>query len=258
MKSLYHSFYIAWSTLTAVPLPHPAGQTPGPEQFRAAARLFPLVGAIIGLVLAAVALILQALSVPVIFSAIGIVLLYYLFTGFLHLDGFCDVCDAFFAHADATRRLEILKDSRLGTYALALGVLMLITKVALIHQLLGSPAQTALLILSPVWARLAMVLLSAVGRYPRQQGTGRPFIGTLQFQDVIIAAGLAAGVMAAVAGLCRLGPLLIGLQALMTAAVLLAMYGWSRTKIGGVTGDVLGAAGELLDIVVLGGSLALL
>jgi adenosylcobinamide-GDP ribazoletransferase len=258
MRPFLRYFYIAWTTLTALPMPTVSASAPDTGGYSKTVILFPLVGAIIGLLLFALAHLFRALALPAPFGDILIVLIYYLITGFLHFDGFCDVCDAFFANADAPRRLAILKDSHLGTYALTIGVLALMAKVALVNRLMLVPHGITLLIIVPVWSRLAMVLLAAWGRYPRQEGTGKPFIGRITVQDAALTAGCTLIIVVALAWLCRLGPLLVGLQAFIVAAVTLAMYTWSNRKIGGVTGDVLGAAGEIGDILLLGGSLTLL
>jgi adenosylcobinamide-GDP ribazoletransferase len=258
MPTLYHPFYIAWTTLTALPLPAIRGSKPGAEAYRKAARVFPLVGALIGLLLYAMAQLLLTISMPSPFVGIVIALIYYLATGFLHFDGFCDVCDAFFANVDTPRRLAILKDSHLGSCALAMGALMLMAKVHLINRAMVTPHGTALLIMVPMWSRLTMVLLAARGRYPRQTGTGKPFIGRITIKDAALATGCALIISAAAAWLFRLGPLLFGLQALIVVAVAAAMCGWSHRKINGVTGDVLGATGEIGDLLLLAGSLTLL
>ena len=258
MKStLYTAWYIAWSTLTALPMPSPASFQEDDHTHGLAARFFPLVGAVIGLLLWLMALLLNRLSVPPIISAPLLLGFYYLITGFIHFDGLCDVCDAFLAQRDKATRLSILKDSRIGAYALGCGTLYLILKTALIYQLLQTPGAPVLLLSMVVSSRMAMVIMAFIGHYPRSAGTGKPFIGKLSPMDVVWAAAISAAILI-VTIFMGISPPVCLAQIATVAIVCGAVWGWANNKIGGVTGDVLGATGEMTDIAILAVSLTLL
>ncbi len=255
-NSYYTAWYIAWSTLTAVPLPGPTRFERSDQLYGLAARLFPLVGLLLGLLLWLTALLLNRWSVPAIISAPLLLGLYYLITGFIHFDGFCDVCDAFLAQRDKATRLAILKDSRIGAYALGCGTLYLILKTALVYQLLQTPGASILLLSMAVSSRVAMVVMAFIGHYPRSEGTGKPFIGKLSLIDVVWATAIFAAILIVTLFMGR-SPIICLVQIVTIATVCGAVWGWANRKIGGITGDVLGAAGEINDIVLLAVSLAL-
>ncbi len=258
MKStLYTAWYIAWSTLTALPMPSPASFQEDDHTHGLAARFFPLVGVVIGLLLWLMALLLNRLSVPPIISAPLLLGFYYLITGFIHFDGLCDVCDAFLAQRDKATRLSILKDSRIGAYALGCGTLYLILKAALIYQLLQTPDASILLFSMVISSRMAMVMMAYIGLYPRSEGTGKHFIGKLSLADVAWATAIFAAILI-VTVFMGLSPIICLTQFAVLAIVCGAIWGWANNKIGGITGDVLGATGEMADITILAVSLTLL
>jgi adenosylcobinamide-GDP ribazoletransferase len=112
---------IATAFLTRLPMPHPDGAQP--ESFARAQRLFPLVGAGIGAAVGLFCLLLRAIGVPDLAAAALALGGAALLTGALHEDGLADVADGFGGGRDVAAKLEIMRDSRLGTYgALALVV----------------------------------------------------------------------------------------------------------------------------------------
>lgn len=258
MKSkLYTAWYIAWSTLTALPLPGPARFENSDHLHGLAARFFPLVGALIGLLIWLLAWLFNSANIPAIISAPLLLVIYYLITGFIHFDGLCDVCDAFLAQRDKATRLSILKDSRIGAYALGCGTLYLILKTALIYQLLQTPGSPVILLSMVVSSRMAMVIMAFTGHYPRSAGTGKPFIGKLAAMDVVWAAAIFSAILI-VTIFMGTSPIICLVQIVTIATFCGAVWGWANHKIGGVTGDVLGATGEAVDIAILSVSLTLL
>ncbi|MFN5713624.1 MAG: adenosylcobinamide-GDP ribazoletransferase, partial [Bradyrhizobium sp.] len=112
---------IAIAFLTRLPMPHPDGARP--ESFARAQRLFPLVGAGIGAAVGLFCLLLRSIGVPDLAAAALTLGGAALLTGALHEDGLADVADGFGGGRDVAAKLEIMRDSRLGTYgALALVV----------------------------------------------------------------------------------------------------------------------------------------
>lgn len=253
---LYTSWYIAWSTLTALPMPNPAHFKNEDHAYGVAARFFPLVGAAIGLLLWLTALLLNRWNVPPVISSPLLLGLYYLITGFIHFDGLCDVCDAFLAQRNKATRLTILKDSRIGAYALGCGTLYLILKAALVYQLLLTPGASIFLFTMVISSRMAMVIMAFIGHYPRSAGTGKPFIGKLTLADVAWAVAVFTALLF-VTTFMGSSPIIILILTATLAIVCAAVWGWANNKIGGVTGDVLGATGELTDISLLAVALAL-
>lgn len=179
-------------------------------------------------------------------------------TRMLHFDGFCDCCDAFTAVVSKERRLEIMKDPHVGSSALGGAVLLVTGKLFALCWLANiiytitnhNRMQIVIYMLAmPVFGRFAMLCLAAMGRYPRETGTGAKIVGKVPFFALIFA-------------LITLIPLLIYLPAYTFALcfffVAFVIFYWkikSSSKIGGVTGDVLGACCETAELAAAFGFL---
>ena len=238
-------FRLALSFLTTLPVRPDATSKPGDLGW--AAVWFPWVGLVIGLILAALAYGLGRIF-PALLAGGLITAAWALLTGTLHLDGLADCCDGLLPAVSREKRLEILRDPRLGSFGAAGLVLFLILKVcaaAAVVQSLGAwPWQPLLaLTLAPVLARW---LILPVGRQPlaRPGGLGSEFSLGLRSRDVYLAALLP--LLLALASGWR------GLLALLLAG--LAAFGALRlalTRLDGITGDVLGLVVELSELMVL-------
>src|SRR5258708_11230127 len=114
--------------LTRLPMPHPTG--PLPANFVRAHRMFPLVGAAIGGAVGLVCLGLRAIGVPDLAAAALALGASAILTGGLHEDGLADVADGFGGGGDAAAKLEIMRDSRLGTYCAVVLMVGFLTKAS--------------------------------------------------------------------------------------------------------------------------------
>ncbi len=200
---------------------------------------FPLVGAAIGLTLVLVWRLLTT-YLPAPPAAILVVGLWVMLTGGLHLDGWADCWDALPASVLPEQRLEILKDSRIGTFGVLGLVLLLALKTAAVASdgfgLVG-------LFLAPVLGR-GMMVICASGATHRGDGMAAQFITGLDRGSVTWAAVLGLG-PAIVAGSMGLVAVVVG----YLSAVLFRRFAESRLKT--INGDMLGAVCELSEAVVL-------
>jgi adenosylcobinamide-GDP ribazoletransferase len=175
----------------------------------------------------------------------ALVVLLIMLTGGLHLDGFADVCDGFYAGQTKADALRIMKDPHLGSMAVVgiVGVLMM--KVVLLSHLPAAVLCSALLIF-PAVSRGGMVWGMWMASYARPEGgTGEVFFRTLGRRHVWIATVLLsvwAVLFSGWAGLILLG-LAVGATRLFV--------GYCDRRIGGMTGDTLGALNELLELLTL-------
>jgi adenosylcobinamide-GDP ribazoletransferase len=167
------------------------------------------------------------------------------------------MCDGLFAPRTAAERLAIMKDPHIGTFGLAGGILVLLGKFAAIQTLLTrSPTRTAAMIVAAaVVARCLVLTLAGGAHYPRDQGTGKTLIESTSSRDGWAAAlvALLAAALAAAAGVSEVVDALIQ-TALLFAPVFLVVVLIRRTcerRLGGVTGDCLGAAIEGTEAVFL-------
>ncbi|HYD98093.1 MAG TPA: adenosylcobinamide-GDP ribazoletransferase [Alphaproteobacteria bacterium] len=209
---------------------------------RRALRWFPVVGLGIGLCAAAVFALAAALGLPAGVAAVLAVMAQVWLTGALHEDGLADTADGFGGGLAAPRKLEIMRDSRLGTYGGA--------------ALFGTLAlrATALAALAPVEASLALMAAGAVSRglvpavahaLPPARPDG---LAARQGRPDFDTAALAALIGAAAA--LPLG--FAALPALLLAAAAALFVAWlADRQIGGHTGDVLGATQQAAEVAVL-------
>lgn len=225
--------------LTIVPVP--ASVQTG--SFGRAAVWFPVVGALIGLVLAGIGWCGHALWDAYVAAALmlgaGIVL-----TGGLHIDGLMDTADAFFSHKSPERMLEIMRDARSGALGVAAGVSLLALKFAALGHLAGGQ-QWRVIAAAPAVGRLAIVLAVAVFPYARETGTGAKFALETRWQHATLAVLLAMALCFWLLGWS--GTVLVG--AGIVVALLAGAYGTRR--LGGLTGDVYGAINELSEVAAL-------
>jgi adenosylcobinamide-GDP ribazoletransferase len=209
---------------------------------------FPWVGALLGLLYCgAWALLGRGLPRPA--AAALLLALTVALTGGLHLDGLADTVDGLGGGHTPEARLSIMKDSRVGTFGVLSLIVVLVLKFACFLSL-KAPAGTLSLFLFPVLSRWGMVLLAYLSPYARPEGglgqamtsgvSGRVLAGAT------VSAGLLAAVILGVRGLILLTG--AGLVVWLTSR-------YFRQMLGGITGDVLGATNELLEVLVLSGSL---
>ena len=187
----------------------------------------------------------QLFSAPL--TAAFLVAALVIITRALHLDGLMDICDGVFGGFTPERRLEIMKDSRVGAFGVAGGVTVLLLKYAALVSLLTilEPGKEWALLLFPAISRWTMVVLLGAFPYVRSQGLGSPFHGS------------GIKVSTSVAGLSMLAAALLlggfaGLGLLLGATAVAWLMGWGLAKsLGGLTGDAYGAANEIIEMTVI-------
>ncbi len=202
---------------------------------------FPLVGLLLGLVIAGLDLAFSA-ALPPLPAGVLTVIAMEAISGALHLDGLADTADGFLSSRPRERILEIMKDSRVGPMGVAAIAGVLLLKVAAVASL-APAARFGTVLLMPLAGRVAPVLLMSTLRYVRENG----ILTVFQRRRVRSAPSLAVAFLSA-AGWLAAGP--VGLAAAAAAVALTALFAlWCRAKIGGCTGDTLGAACELAEVV---------
>ncbi len=225
----------ALRTLSVLPVPGRDAAS-----FANALPWFPLVGALLAL-LAGLPLLAGA-HWPA-GAAFASVLLLVGLTGCIHLDGLADVADGLGCRGDRERCLAVMKDPRCGSFALAAVVLLLVGKLLALTRLATCGAGLWL-IAAVVAARAAQVDLAVTHPYARASGTAADFVGAAGWRHRVLALLLAALL------LLGLGYVfLLALPAALVIAHLVALR--LRLRLGGITGDVLGAASELSECGIL-------
>ena len=233
-------FVTAVRTLTVFPIP-------GKDEASLSSALpwFPATGATLGAILFGFSVLSGFLFPQSVLLTGGLVLLLQcVFTGGIHLDGLADACDALFSLTDRKKKLEIMKDSRLGTYGVLSLFFVLLIKWLLICEL-AEFREMGLLVLAMLISRTIQVELAVTMPYARTtEGTAKLFIEGAGLKHRVAAWG-SASILAA-----GFGPFaLLALPLALLTGWFLKLY-FSR-KVGGVTGDLLGAASEYVELVVL-------
>ncbi len=242
------TFPLALTFLTIIPWPRLA--LAGPRDLARSMFWFPWVGALLGLAYWGAFQGLILIFPPTAVSAL-ILTITVLATRGLHLDGLADTLDGLVGGATPEARLAIMKDSRLGTFGAAGLILILLLKCAFLLNI-AEAGKAAALILFPILSRWGMVLLAYLSPYARPEGgLGQAMTAGVSRNTALGATLSALGLAFAILGFPGV-ILLTGVGLLV-----LVLRAYSCRKIGGITGDVLGAANELGETLVLGGVLLL-
>ncbi len=204
---------------------------------------FPLVGVIIGLILAGLYWLLRLVLPSSVVSGLLIVISVVL-NGGLHLDGFVDTCDGIAGHKDAEARWQVMHDSRAGAFGIIGVFCLLLVKYVSLNSIPPN-LMMATLVLMPVLSRWAMVYAIFAYPYARPSGLGRVFKEEASWWKLTVATLIA---LAVVIPWFRWAGLVIMLGVWVIAA---AMAAYLRRKFSGLTGDTYGAMNEVAEVSVL-------
>lgn len=242
MKREWDDFRLAGAFLTVFPVAR--GVEADPARLARCMGFFPAIGLVLGLALVVLDRGLGLLLPRTVLDGV-LVLLLIVATGALHLDGLADLTDGLAGGRDREGMLRIMKDSRVGAMGAVALVMVLLLKYLSLFSI--PPAmKSAALVFMPAAGRWVQVVLAAWCPYARPEGgTGAAFVDQVGSREVLIAT---ATVIAAGAVLFRLQAVLLLLLLGMAAFALLRYF---LARLGGVTGDVLGAATELTEVLVL-------
>jgi len=235
-------FLLALQFLTILPVKMKGEIKEG--QWSEAVVYFPLVGLLLGMILATANRFLAFCSFdPFLINALLIILLIVL-TGGLHLDGLADTFDAVASGKNKTEMLRIMRESAIGAMGTLALISIILIKVAALSSLDPS-AKGGALIGMCVLGRYAMVFSMGLFPYARKEGKAKELM-----QGVTSSISIRAGVMTLVCSL-----FFLGFKGLLILAIVLAFSffagKWMTRKLGGMTGDTLGAVNELVEGLVM-------
>ncbi|WP_426117341.1 adenosylcobinamide-GDP ribazoletransferase [Massilia sp. PWRC2] len=247
-------FFTALQFFTRLPIPAWVGFAP--EWLNQAARYFPLVGVIVAAISAALyvlAVLLLPAPVAVVIATAGTIYA----TGAFHEDGFADMCDGFGGGMTAERVLEIMKDSRIGAYGAIGTVCMLGLKCTALASMPPLTVIGALFAAHVVSRWLATALIWRM-HYARAEGKAKPLAQSMRAGEFAIATATTVAVLAIVgaSGVVKVAALGAGVLGAAIATVWLGRL-FAR-RIGGYTGDCLGAVQQVGEVMVYLGVLATL
>ena len=211
------------------------------EEMGRSVGFFPVVGLVLGGILLGLDSALRLFLRPQL-TAVLVVAAWLVLTRALHFDGFLDIFDALFGGFSPERRLEIMKDSRVGAFGVAAGVLLLFAKIFSIADLGNRPAG---FLLAAVLGRWAMGLTIFAFPYAREKGLGSDMKAKVGWPQMIFASLVSLAVAWFMAGWW-------GLFAVALAALLLFLAArYMLSLLPGLTGDSYGMICELIELAVL-------
>lgn len=242
LEKRYGEFFAAMSLMTRLPLPNPAERSEIAVQGRSV-WAYPLAGLVVGILSALALALCAAFALPPMIGASAAVLTGIFVTGALHEDGLADFADGF-GGRNPRARLRIMRDSALGTYGALALIFTLVARTAILAALAPLPAVAAL-IGAHILARGALVLPMRHHLPARRDGiaarAGSP-------SNIRVVFSLIGAILLA---LLVVDPRAVPFAAIAAVLVVMTVAGFAKRRIGGYTGDVLGACEQAAEIAVL-------
>ncbi len=246
MRLLWQALCISFSMYSAIPTPQVEWNK---DNMKYAMCFFPWIGLVVGFIMALWLWFCQQFNIGVLLFAAVAVVIPLLITGGLHVDGFCDTVDALSSHAEQERKLEILKDSHIGAFALIGCLVYFILNLGFWSEFIITQESVLCIAVGYVFSRSLSGF--SIVQFPcaRNSGLARTFADGAAKQKVKI-------IMVCYLLLCCALLLLIQWQigALMIAAGFLTYlyyYKMSKKQFGGITGDLAGFFVQVLELVLL-------
>lgn len=212
-----------------------------PQEMGRAVGWFPLVGVVLGFALFGVNYFARLIFPPTVSAALTL-FAWIIFTRAFHLDGFMDTCDGLFGGWTPERRLEIMKDSRMGAFGVAAGILVLLTEYA---ALSSTVSLLPSILLSTTLGRWASPLVIHAFPYAREDGLGYEMKHNVSWKEILLATlitGITAWLVYGWLGfIFMLGAAVI--------AFLTAIY--TMRLLPGLTGDIYGTVTTLIEMLTL-------
>lgn len=242
----YKELVAAMRFLSTLPIPGSAQlfrTDTGDARLFLGSAYFPLVGLLLAALLYIFVWLIGSLVSSLVLAALLVVLL-VLLTGGLHLDGLMDSCDGLFGGRSPESKLEIMRDSRVGSFGVLGGICILLLKFALLASLNLQLIPLALLTILPI-SRWTMVQAMYAFPSARAKGLGAAFRQTVTRDRLICAAVLTLIIV-------WFASHLVGLMLWFCATLITWLIGrWISSALGGLTGDSYGTLAEVMEVMLL-------
>jgi adenosylcobinamide-GDP ribazoletransferase len=233
--------FVALQFLTIIPIR--LKELPDSKDFSKAMVCFPVVGLLIGLVLAITNTVLSGILPHLVLNVILVFFLAVL-TGGLHLDGLADTVDGIASRKNKEETLSIMRDSRIGTMGALSLIFVIVFKVALL-EIIPSNLKIPVLIIMPCISRWSMLIPLYFFKYARESGKAKVFFDSMNKASLILATVI---ILVIVLFLLKFSGIFV-IAILSVLTYLTARY--MNKRIGGFTGDMLGAVNEINEVLFL-------
>ena len=231
MKKIVTGFFMSWGMFCAIPCPLKLWD----ESAKLLSVVFiPFIGAIIGAIWSVCALILELLNAPQLITAVLLTICPYLLSGFIHLDGFMDCCDAILSRRDLPERQKILKDSHTGAFAVICVCILMLCSFAVFGSLPDDKPLWALLFI-PAAARCVSAVSVLSFKPIGHSGYAHAFEASHKGYFIC---SLCIWAVFVILPVILFGA--VGLCAAVTSLGSLIAVLYARRQLGGMSGDISG------------------
>lgn len=249
MKKLYKGFIMSLSMFTVLPTPYVEWDDEGVKNMM---KFYPIIGLIVGCIWSIIYYFTDILNISIILKSAIIMIVPFIITGMLHLDGFMDVCDAILSRRDKEEKLRILKDSATGAFAVISLVILFFLQFGGIYSVVEKKIPFYILITIPIVSR-SVVAYYLLSRTTIKESTlGTYFKKGTNINDKIIMI-ITLLIMLAVLFI------LLDVSGVLLVLLITLTIKWAvekcKKEFGGISGDVAGFAlvvGEVVGILTLG------
>jgi len=237
---MLRSFFIALGFLTIIPSPPVKNWQP--DDFRKSSLAYPAVGLLISLILIAIANVFQ-FPKPFLQASV-LIALWFILTGGLHFDGFCDIADAVFASKSPAERQVIAKDPRIGSFALLSAILLIVLKIVALASITNI---NLIIFVAPV-ARTVILPIMAI--FPLQSGSKMAKMVKPRLGQAALSALLSLALLLFLSW--EMSVLyLLGSAIIITSLTALLLALWINKRMAGLNGDSYGAIIEFSEMCLL-------
>lgn len=245
MKSLYKGLNMAISMFTIIPLPKYEWDEKSAKHMM---KLYPLIGLIIGSLWYGSAVILSRFNCPIMLKSAIIMMIPFLLTGFLHLDGFMDLSDALLSGREKEEKIRILKDSRVGAFAVISLGLLLIVQFSAIYSIFSENKSLIFLMIIPILSRaLAGYFLISINTISESY-LGNLFREGTNFIDKVILISVYLIISVSITFFINNKLILLPIVMLLVAILIIIK---SKKELGGINGDVSGYVLVIVEVIGL-------
>lgn len=282
MKKILNNLFLAFMLLTRLRIPSADKIEINEENLKNSSIFYPLVGLFFGLTQYIFAYLFLKLNIKNIFIAFVVLIIPYIINKFFHFDGLCDFLDGFLSDKDVDTRLRIMKEPTVGSFALGGAIFFILLKYLLFLEFFNKKLDLIFLFTISVYSRFSILFLSFKSNYPRENGTGKFLIGKLSKKDLFLSIFLAIVTILTLILLFNFkfilnlannsnflyngnyyidykafanvifNKVVLNIFLLVVLIIFLVIFkNYSKSKIGGITGDVLGASVELSELLLL-------
>jgi len=249
MKKLFKGFIMALSMFTIIPTPYIEWDDEGAKNMM---KFYPIIGVIVGVIWSLIYYLISNLNVSMVLKSTIVMMVPFIITGMLHLDGFMDACDAILSRRDRKEKLRILKDSTIGAFAVISLLILFFLQFGSIYSIIEKNIPFYILILIPIVSRSSVAYFLLSRTTIKESTLGTYFKKGTNIKDIVI-------MIVSLTIMTIISFILLHYHGLILVLSIVLGVTWAvekcKKEFGGISGDVAGfalVAGELIGILTLG------